>query len=196
MVNKRSLKGLLALAAITAIALPQAAAAKSKHRAKHAAKHRVHRVLPQATLTAAPAHAVSMFCDSSLWSHVYRGRFARPQDRLQINQDCVSVTGTIEAALKEKDGDFHIRVRLDPAFSSMLNAKNKSGQHGMLVVEPVCTNPVTQRDTLAEHVCDGFAQHVYTPDMLGAHVRITGAFVLDMEHGWNEIHPVTSIFKE
>jgi hypothetical protein len=29
--------------------------------------------------------------------------------------------------------------------------------------------------------------------MKGKHVRITGAYVTDMEHGWNEIHPVTSI---
>ncbi len=25
------------------------------------------------------------------------------------------------------------------------------------------------------------------------HVEITGAFVTDAQHGWNEIHPVTSI---
>ncbi len=54
-------------------------------------------------------------------------------------------------------------------------------------------NPVTQKDTKKEHVCDGFSQHVYTPNMLGSHVRVTGAYVTDMEHGWTEIHPVTSI---
>jgi len=75
----------------------------------------------------------------------------------------------------------------------MLNAKNRSGQHGALVVEPVCMNTVKQRDTLAEHVCDGFSQQVYTPDMVGNHVRVTGAYVTDMEHGWTEIHPVTFI---
>jgi len=52
---------------------------------------------------------------------------------------------------------------------------------------------VKQRDTLKEHVCNGFSQDVYTPDMLGGHVRVTGAYVTDMEHGWTEIHPVTSI---
>jgi hypothetical protein len=29
--------------------------------------------------------------------------------------------------------------------------------------------------------------------MKGKHVEITGAYVTDVEHGWNEIHPVTSI---
>jgi hypothetical protein len=161
-------------------------------------KHRVHRVAPASRIvrSVAPAASMSMFCDYSLWSHVYAGdprRFSRPQDRLQVIQDCVSVTGTIESARAEKDGDFHIRLRLDPQYSSMVNAKNKSGQHGALVAEPVCMNPVTQKDTRAEHVCDGFSQHVYTPNMLGSHVRITGAYVTDMEHGWTEIHPVTSI---
>jgi hypothetical protein len=161
-------------------------------------KHRVHRVTPAAStiMSVAPAAALSIFCDYSLWSHVYAGdqrRFSHPQDRLQVIQDCVSVTGTIESARPEKDGDFHIRLRLDLQYSSMLNAKNRSGQHGTLVVEPVCMNPVTQRDTLDEHVCDGFSQHVYTPDMLRRHVRVTGAYVTDMEHGWTEIHPVTSI---
>jgi hypothetical protein len=158
-------------------------------------KHRVHRARPalSTVTTAAPAHALSIFCDHSLWSHVYAGTFASAQDRLQVIQDCVSVTGTIATALKEADGDFHIRLRLDPEFSSMLNAKNRSGQHGALVVEPVCMNPVKQKDTKNEHVCDGFSQDVYSPDMRGAHVRVTGAYVTDMEHGWNEIHPVTSI---
>ena len=161
-------------------------------------KHRVHRATHAASqvATIAPAAAGSIFCDYSLWSHVYAGdprRFSRPQDRLKVIQDCVSVTGTIESARAEKDGDFHIRLRLDPQYSSMVNAKNKSGQHSALVVEPVCMNTVKQKDTLAEHVCDGFSQHVYTPNMLGSRVHITGAYVTDMEHGWTEIHPVTSI---
>jgi hypothetical protein len=166
------------------------AVAKSKHRV-----HRAHRVAP-AVSTAAPVipfAAMSIFCDYSLWSHVYAGEFASPQDRLKIIQGCVSVTGTIEGARAEKDGDFHMRLHLDPQFSSMVNAKNKSGQGGALVVEPICMNPVKQKDTLSEHVCDGFSQHVYTRDMLRKHVRVTGAYVTDMEHGWNEIHPVTSI---
>jgi hypothetical protein len=174
------------------------AVVKTKHRAVVKTKDRVHRVRPVASagISFAPAHALSIFCDHSLWSHVYAGdprRFSRPQDRLQIIQNCVSVTGTIESARPEKDGDFHIRLRLDPQYRSMVNAKNRSGQGGALVVEPVCMNPVKQTDTLKEHVCDGFSQDVYKPGMLGAHVRVTGAYVTDMEHGWNEIHPVTFI---
>jgi hypothetical protein len=200
MAHKSHNKVILAIVvAVTAGTLTHAAA-KPKHR--HAAArqtHRIHHARPAATTikSFAPLEANSIFCDSSLWSHVYAGdprRFSRPQDRLQVIQDCVSVTGTIESKPRgEPDGDFHIRLKLDPQYSSMLNAKNRSGQHGALVVEPVCMNPVTQKDTLDEHACDGFSQHVYTPDMVGSHVRVTGAYVTDMEHGWNEIHPVTSI---
>jgi len=27
---------------------------------------------------------------------------------------------------------------------------------------------------------------------IGTYVEVTGAFIKDMEHGWNEIHPITS----
>jgi hypothetical protein len=145
----------------------------------------------------APSHAQpAATCDQSLWDHVYRGQFATAGDRLRVIQPCVTVTGTIVNARPEPDGDFHIRVALDPPYRSMLNAKNMSGQNGYLVVEPVCENPVHQRDTSAEGVCNGFSQHVFTMAMVGRHVRITGAYVTDMDHGWNEIHPVSSIVPE
>jgi hypothetical protein len=135
-------------------------------------------------------------CDPTLWDHVYAGdpaRFATPKDRLQIVQECITVTGTIQAARVEKDGDFHVTVKVDAAFKSLLNAENISGQHGFLVVEPVCQNKVTQPDTVKERVCAGFHQTVFMKRMIGKHVEITGAYVTDMEHGWREIHPVTSI---
>ncbi|MFL6400226.1 MAG: hypothetical protein ACJ72J_11700, partial [Nitrososphaeraceae archaeon] len=50
-------------------------------------------------------------CDQSLWNHVYN-----PQ-RLQVVSPCKSVLGIIESKRAEKDGDYHIRVKLDPPFS-------------------------------------------------------------------------------
>lgn len=61
----------------------------------------------------------------------------------------------------ENDGDFHVTVNVHPPFKQLLNGKNASGQHGFLVVEPVCDNPVTQADTLKEGSCNGFSQHVF-----------------------------------
>ncbi len=123
-------------------------------------------------------------CDASIWSHVYHSY------RLQVLNPCTSVTGTIYSIRPEADGDDHIDVTLDPGYESFLNNGNVTGQHGKLVVEPVCQNPVTQADAAAS--CSAYQQNVFIPQV-GDHVRITGAFVLDQDHGWQEIHPVTSI---
>jgi hypothetical protein len=151
---------------------------------------------PVPTALATTVSPAGQTCDPSLWAHVYAGRFGRPQDRLRVNHPCATITGVIDPAhppAHEADGDWHIRLIVDPPFAVMLNAKNFSGQHGDLVLEPVCANRVTQRDTLDEGVCNGFTQQIYSPAMIGRHVMVTGVYVTDMEHGWNEIHPVTSI---
>jgi hypothetical protein len=107
-----------------------------------------------------------------------------------VNQSCITITGTGANKINEADGDVHIRVTVDPAFSYMINSSNVSGQHGDLVVEPVCARTVTQTDAIAS--CTGFTNTVYIPNV-GEHVAVTGSYVTDNNHGWNEIHPVTSI---
>ena len=132
-------------------------------------------------------------CNATLWAHVYHGQFANAKARLKTMKPCITVTGINETAAKEADGDYHIRLRVDPQFKNLLNGKNNTGQKGFLVVEPMCANPVSQADTLSEGVCTGFKQSLYKAAMHGKHVSVTGVYVQDMEHGWREIHPVTSI---
>lgn len=132
-------------------------------------------------------------CDMSLWEHVYHGRFANAEDRLQVINPCMTVTGTVMKARREKDGDWHVLLDLDPEFSSMLNQANSEQQQGYLVLEPMCSNPVTQPDALGEGVCEDFSQTIFDTDLYGKRVAATGAYVVDKEHGWTEIHPVTSI---
>jgi hypothetical protein len=72
----------------------------------------------------------------------------------------------------------------------MVNPVNVAQQHGDLVLEPVCERKVTQTD--AEEACSGYRSPVTVPPV-GTHVDVIGAYVNDTEHGWNEIHPVTSI---
>lgn len=127
-----------------------------------------------------------MPCNATLWNHVYN------KQRLHIIQPCTVVTGKVEEIRKEHDGDWHTLVKLDPGFESMLNAKNMSNEKGDLVVEPMCAGTVKQQDTLDAKVCGNFTQK-FPALKIGNCVKVTGAFVLDAEHGHNEIHPVTSV---
>ncbi len=147
-------------------------------------------------------------CDETLWRHVYIGdrrKFDTAEDRLKVIDRCKTVTGTIVYAAPEGDGDYHLRLRLDPGQQDLLNAKNRrrlpSGQGGNLVVEPICQKNPTQANTIEEGVCNRLRQNLPAMAQIKANIRkkkgtrveVTGAFVTDMEHGWNEIHPVTSI---
>jgi hypothetical protein len=144
--------------------------------------------------TAAPAEkGQESLCDMSLWEHVYHGHFVSARDRLEVLNLCVSVSGTVIRARPEADGDWHVQLDLDPEFRSYLNDANLEGQQGYLILEPMCSNRVSQIDTQQEGVCESFAQDLFSPDLIGRRVRVTGAYVRDREHGWNEIHPVTSI---
>ncbi len=141
---------------------------------------------PSTTATPTPvvsATTSSSTCDDSLWSHVYHPA------RLRIIENCKTVKGTVEKIIKEADGDDHIRLRLDPDYSDLINKKNIDEQHGDLVLETICKNPITQVDAIEP--CSGFHQDLQV--YAGEHVMVTRAYVLDTEHGWNEIHPITSI---
>src|SRR5438445_5780264 len=123
-------------------------------------------------------------CDSSLWNHVYH-----PQ-RLQILDPCIQATGIITTIKAEPDGDYHIRVQLDDNYTNLLNQGNIDKQHGDLVVEPVCIHEVTQAD--AVDACLNYSSSLVIPPV-GTHVIVTGSCVLDTNHGWNEIHPLSKI---
>jgi hypothetical protein len=130
-------------------------------------------------------------CDPSLWQHVYHGKFKTAEDRLKP-LGCKTVSGVLHFVRREKDGDLHLRLDVDPQFKYLLNAENAREQN-MLVVEFICVQKPTQHSTVAEHVCDGFDQEIYRRVFRNKYVEITGEWVTDEEHGWNELHPVTSI---
>ena len=121
-------------------------------------------------------------------SHVYH------PDRLQVLQPCITVSGTIDFERKEADGDYHIGLKLDPQYVSLVNACNATclngAEHGDLVLEPVCELTVTQADAVAS--CAGYHNPIVVPPV-GRHVNVTGAYVLDLDHGWTEIHPLMTI---
>ncbi len=121
-------------------------------------------------------------CGPDPFAHVYHPA------RLKVLAACRTITGTIDFVRREPDGDDHIRLRVDDV--SLLDQGNIDNQHGDLVLEPVCINPVTQED--AKDACAGYHSDVVVPPA-GTRVSVTGPWVLDTEHGWNEIHPVVRI---
>jgi len=152
--------------------------------------------------TSTPSGAAATGCDSSLWDHVYN------KSRLTVISPCATVTGTVHIVRPEPDGDVHIQLTLDPPFSSMLNATNRSKQNGALVIEPMCDHTPTQPDaifkqkTAYEIIAGDWSSDVCSSDLQkfpalteGAHVTVTGSYVTDHDpgHGWREIHPITSV---
>lgn len=142
-----------------------------------------------------PASSMIAQCDDSLWDHVYN-----PQ-RLIVKQQCIAVSGTTMDATNgkntdgvrhEADGDTHGWLKLDPAFSNLLNAGNLSDEGGNMVFEIVCKYRVTQADARA--ACPQTYHNQVQLPPVGSHVRIVGTYVQDTNHAkWMEIHPVTSI---
>jgi hypothetical protein len=93
-------------------------------------------------------------------------------NRLHVLAACRSVSGTVKGISHEVDGDLHIGLDTGGALT---NAANRSKERGELVVE------FMPRD----------GGHLAAPTV-GEHISLTGAWVLDTNHGWHELHPVWS----
>lgn len=135
--------------------------------------------------TPRPSGTTGATCDAGLWSHVYHPR------RLHVVSACATVAGTVEEVRQEADGDVHVLLRLDPAYAGLVNAANVADQRGDLVLEEICTGPVTQPDAVA--ACRAFTPPGEPAVSAGDHVTVTGSYVLDASHGWMEIHPVSHV---
>ncbi|HEY7294392.1 MAG TPA: hypothetical protein VH916_05085, partial [Dehalococcoidia bacterium] len=96
--------------------------------------------------------------------------------RLQVFDGCHSMTGTVASVRVEDDGDYQVSVVPDAGYQDLLNQRNQTVQHGGLVVEVIPAD-----------------QALVAAPRKGEHVQVTGAFVLDRDHGWLEIHPAWSI---
>jgi len=176
------------LGAILLVALPSQVQAQTTPKKPPAHPAGTKPAAPNTTaLATASKPFVATGCDASLWKHVYRAT-----QRLKVIQQCIEVTGTIHHVKSEPDGDDHIQLKLDSQFAGLLNNFNMVHQAGCLIVEPVCMGPVTQPDAVS--ACRDFHSPIRTAPAEGTKVKVLGSFVLDFEqdHGWTEIHPVTS----
>lgn len=96
--------------------------------------------------------------------------------RLQLVRRCVTVTGTVRAVYTTGDGDLHVDLEVDPRYRGVPNTENVRQNHGWLVTETVPAD----------------LPRVHRPAR-GDHVAVTGALVIDLAHGWVEVHPVWRI---
>jgi hypothetical protein len=107
---------------------------------------------------------------------------------LTVLSDCIHVSGIVEEIRNETDGDLHILLKLDAAYTSLLTPAN-SKELGDLVVEPVCVKTPTQADAISP--CSQDSNPLTVLPAVGDHVWMEGRYVLDKDHdGWAEIHPL------
>jgi hypothetical protein len=107
-------------------------------------------------------------------AHVFDGVYH--QARFKLLAVCKTAKGVIRFLKLEEDGDLHIQLEVDPAYTNLLNPVNGDEQNGRLVLE------LTPRD----------AGHIPKPQK-GWRVTVTGVWLTDGKppsHGWNEIHPI------
>ncbi len=103
--------------------------------------------------------------------------------RLRVLSTCVTVSGIIEALMPTSgpavDGDFSFDIRPDAGFGWTLSLGSYVLNDGNLHVEVV---PSDQAAVLGSVIL-----------VPGAHVQVTGVWVLDTDHGWfSEVHPAWS----
>jgi hypothetical protein len=127
-------------------------------------------------------------CNSDINNFVYN------PTRLKVIQECITVTGILDLARAEKDGDYHMLVKLDAPYANLTNSLNDAKFNGDLVVEPICQNTPSQQDAIDPCSPYNGPNFVISSIALGTHLQLTGRYVLDMKHGgWAEIHPLDSV---
>jgi hypothetical protein len=96
--------------------------------------------------------------------------------RLHLLDPCKRIHGRVMRVEHEQDGDLHVKVLLDPGERGLLRRGNVEVQHGWLIME------LMPRD----------AGHLPAPRP-GQRIVAVGAWVTDLPHDWNELHPVWSL---
>lgn len=113
-------------------------------------------------------------------------------DRLRVLDPCKRAAGLVVQVIREADGDRHIWFRPDPGYESLLNAENHfQGKPTMLAeITPDCPLNTNPKDAGTAASCPPTTLDVPGP---GDHIDVYGPWVLDLDHGWQEIHPVEAI---
>lgn len=104
--------------------------------------------------------------------------------RLQVLQDTMKLTGYIKSIESCYDGDIHIRMKINQL--NLLVKRNFTKQDSCMVLEIVCAeySPFV--------ACMNYSNSIKIPTQ-GDSITVTGRFVFDKLHRWNELHPVYDI---
>src|SRR5581483_5462143 len=130
----------------------------------------------------APVSLNPALCDPRLWDHVH------DRSRLRVVQACTAVDGRVISVHRYADGDLHIL--LAPDRKSAVNVINLIRARGALVLEAICEH--TPTESRSQAACGDYRSAIAAP-ALGDRIRVTGAYVIDGDRGWVEIHPITRI---
>jgi hypothetical protein len=114
------------------------------------------------------------------------------EDRLTVLKPCMTVSGTVTGLRPEDDGDSHVYLALDASYASALKLSS-------LLLEivpadkPGCVPGQPPRPASGSYdygICTGANEG---DPAVGSHITVTGPYVYDTNHDWNEIHPVWRI---
>jgi hypothetical protein len=113
-------------------------------------------------------------------------------DRLQVLDACAHAEGVVLAVVPEPDGDYHVWIDVGSKYGHLLNGEDHFQGRPALLAEitpdcPLSTNPP---NALAASRC---ARSEIPIPKQGERIAIDGPWVLDTNHGWNEIHPIDTL---
>jgi hypothetical protein len=113
-------------------------------------------------------------------------------DRLQVLDPCKHAAGIAVDVAHEDDGDYHLWFKPDPGFEYLLNSEDHfQAQPAMLAeITPDCPESTNPPDAQSAARCPKSTLQI---PVIGDHIVIDGPWVLDVDHGWREIHPVDTI---
>ncbi|TMC53419.1 MAG: hypothetical protein E6J20_07070 [Chloroflexi bacterium] len=113
-------------------------------------------------------------------------------DRLRVLDPCQHAAGTVVDVAREDDGDYHIWFKPDAGYESLLNAENHFQARPAMLAEIVPACPLDSKPSNAAAAARCPKTRLPIP-VLGNHISLWGPWVLDTDHGWQEIHPADSI---
>ena len=113
-------------------------------------------------------------------------------DRLRVLKPCQEAAGVVVQVIREPDGDHHLWFHVDTGYESLLNAENHFQARPAMLAEITPDCPLETNPPSADRAAQCPPTNLEIPGP-GDHIDVYGPWVMDLDHGWNEIHPVDSI---